>query len=90
MDADLDSIIKQVEGLDHETRNALVHMAAERLAAQGVLAVIRSHTEKDGSTFDLYRSKRTGKTYITRRPDIPDEKRVELEQRLARMLGTRG
>ena len=85
MGHDLDRVIERVVGLDDATRNALVHLAAQKLAAEGVLVLMRSHMEPNGATFDLFRDRRTGKTYITRKPDLGDEEEV-LRARLAKML----
>jgi hypothetical protein len=87
MNNSLDRLIARAEGLDHETRNALVHLAAQRLLAEGVLTTLRSHQEKNGTVYDLYRDRDTGRVYVTRRPDLPPAREAELRAEAVRLLG---
>ena len=86
----LDRVVERAAGFDDETRNALVHLAAQLLAAKRDLTLIRSHTDKSGVIFDLFRDRRTGKVYVTRRPALTAPRQEALRAKLESILAQTG
>ena len=84
----LDQVIAQAAGMEAETRNSLVHLAAEELAAAGVLTMLRTYTDAGGAVYDIYRDEPTGKTYLTRRPVATAQEMDALRKRLAELIDT--